>query len=187
MESLYKTYIELKSTINSPKLYLINYFDGIRNKIDIEYQIYIIKNDLGVAAQEKALQQQRELLDEVTLLQKQCINNLAATNPFGQSNKLVDIERCLKGLNWRDKVAISKLEKQLYRQLFARKKELFMNKGIVFFGIDDCDKFYKINLAWNKKTEVYEERNNQEIMFGILIIITDDFLLYSAKFKQWIE
>ena len=68
---------ELKSITNSPKLYLINYFDDIRKQIDIESQIYMNKKKLGAELKERALEEQLKMINEVDSFQKKCLNHLA--------------------------------------------------------------------------------------------------------------
>jgi hypothetical protein len=69
---------ELKLIISSPKLYLINFFDDLRNQIDTESQIYMDEHKLEAKLKEEALQRQVVMINEVDLFQKKCLDCLDA-------------------------------------------------------------------------------------------------------------
>ncbi len=83
-------YSELKSAASHPKVYLVNTLDELRNQIDIECQKYLNRKNLGIELKMKALEQQQEMINEVDLFQKKCLDNLAK-NPLDQVN-LEEIE-----------------------------------------------------------------------------------------------
>lgn len=76
MEKLRAILSELKSTVSSKRIAIVKHFDDIRNKIDIGRQAFLEKNCLTVEDKEKAIQQQTEMMNEVDLLQRQCLSNL---------------------------------------------------------------------------------------------------------------
>ena len=160
---------QLKSIYNSPKLYLVNFFEDIRNRIDVQCQVFLNNIDLDNLTKEKALQQQQDMIDQVDLFQSRCLANLES-NHIDQMN-FKDIDHHSEKRN-------------MCSELYKRQKVLFMNKGIVFLSIDKCDELFELRpLIWNDLTEEYEEPKNSEILLGILILIEDEFLLYSRKFN----
>ena len=58
-----KIYDELKAIVDHSKFYLINYFDEIRNEIDIECAKYLDKKNLAQELKEKAITQQQEMIE----------------------------------------------------------------------------------------------------------------------------
>ena len=167
---------ELKSITNSPKLYLINYFDDIRKQIDIESQIYMNKKKLGAELKERALEEQLKMINEVDSFQKKCLNHLA-THPIDQLN--LD---AFENLDLNDKSSKVGLEKLLYCELYARKKALFMNTGLLFLDNEKC-MLYSSN-DYNEETDKWDKKRPiDSILFGVLILVQDEFLEYSNKFK----
>ena len=98
---------ELKLIISSPRLYLVNFFDDLKNQIDIEAQIYMDKHKLEAELKEEATQQQVAMINEVDLFQKKCLDCLAA-KPIDQFS--LDQVQSLEG------------------DLYARKKMLLFNQ-----------------------------------------------------------
>ncbi len=160
---------ELRSAVNSPKLYLVKYFDDIRNQIDICCESYLQARDLTVRAKEIALQKQQEMISAVDLFEKECLINLE-TNTGGLVG-LDELECSLKSLDPSNKEKVLQVEKSVYCQLYERKKFLFMNKGIIFFDMDNCCQYLPIQC-------------HPQVLFGHLFIIEDEFLLFSEKFLQ---
>jgi hypothetical protein len=151
---------ELKLIISSPKLYLINFFDNLRNQIDTESQIYMDKHNLEAELKEEALQQQVAMINEVDLFQKKCLDCLAA-KPIDQLS--LDQVKSLEG------------------DLYARKKMLFMNKGLIFLNISDLlDRLERQYEIYLEKDEIDLIRNGN-LASGMLIIVEDEFVQYSGK------
>lgn len=156
MEELEVYLKELKSTFDNPKLYLVNYFDGIRSQIDLECHIY----DRKVGNTEQAILQE-ELINEVDNSQRHCLSNLE-----NNSSNLEALEQRLKVVDLEDEEAVLNVEKELLCSVFNRRKVLFMNKGIIFFKL--------VNMSNNLLTRV---------LFGDLYIVEDEFLLYSQRLQ----
>ncbi len=131
---------ELKLIISSPRLYLVNFFDDLKNQIDIEAQIYMDKHKLEAELKEEATQQQVAMINEVDLFQKKCLDCLAA-KPIDQLS--LDQVKSLEG------------------DLYARKKMLFMNKGLIFLNISDI--LYR------------------HAPYNMLVVVEDEFVQYSGK------
>ena len=152
---------ELKLIISSPRLYLVNFFDDLKNQIDIEAQIYMDKHKLEAELKEEALQIQEAMINEVDLFQKKCLDCLAA-KPIYQLSQ--DQVQSLEG------------------DLYARKKMLFMNKGLMFLNISDLlDKLEGLRLYIEKNIIDSIRNGNWNFAFGMLVIVEDEYVQYSGK------
>jgi len=176
MDKIKQIYSEMKLISRSPKLYIVSYFDEIRNQIDIDHE-----NLLCSAAKKKKSenteflpQKQQELIHEVDLFQKQCLFN-QDSNQLDYIN-LQDWEHRLKALNQDDKEAVLTFQKEFYCELYSRRKALFLNKGMIFLS--------KQNFNNSKKLV---RSSIHDIIIGTLIIIEDEFLIYSDKFQEWLQ
>lgn len=155
---------ELKTIVQNPKIYLVNYFDEIRNQIDVECQTYLNRPNLSIAVQDLAIQQQGELISQVDLFQTKCLTNLD-TIPYD----LTEFEDLENRFNIKDE----ELEYDIYGALYNRKKLLFKNKGLIFFNLRDAKEL--IESSYNEL--------DSEILFGLLFLIEDEFLLDSDDFQ----
>lgn len=70
---------ELRLFENSPKLFIIDHFDVIRNQIDIECETYLNGDEISFSEKQKAIQQQEEMVEEIDRLQTKCLENLKLT------------------------------------------------------------------------------------------------------------
>jgi hypothetical protein len=182
-EDLKTTFNEMKSMIASPKCFLIQYFDGVRNQIDVECQKYLDNNELKLKSKNKAILQQQEMIDEVDSFEKKCLASLKTKQAYQ-----INFEEFEKRLQLQDKDDIMQLGKDLSFVIHHFKKELFMNQGIVFYSIDSCKKLFDSHK--NKVLQCpysYYIGNIDSVMFGSLILIEDEFLIYSDKFESWFE
>lgn len=87
--------------MNSPKIAIVNHFDDITNQIDVECRTYLNSDGLTVELQEKAFQQQEEVILEVDRLQTQCLSfslNIVKSGLTG----VEDLEHSLQRPNLED-------------------------------------------------------------------------------------
>jgi hypothetical protein len=136
-QDLQKSFNEMKSIISTPKCFLVQHFDDVRN--DLECQKYIDNNELKVESKEKAILRQQEMIDEVDSFQKQCLAYLK-TEQLDQIN----FEEFEKRLQLQDKDDVMELGKDLCCAIHSIKKELFMNQGIVFYSKDSYQKLFVV-------------------------------------------
>ncbi len=141
---------------------MVNFFDDLRNQIDIECQLYLIKTELTRDDKAKAVQTHQTMVNEVDRFQKQCLANLES-NPEAE---LKLEEQNLRSFDLKDKQVVSKLEKELYTKVYNRKKFLFVNRGILFFNTAKYGVLFK---------------RQKCPQFGVLVLILDEFLIYSDK------
>lgn len=178
MNTLESIFEELKLVVNNPKIYLANYFDEIRCQIDIECQLYLNRPNLSIKENLLAIEQQSQLIYEVDIFEQKCLMNLKTTTTTTQANQtnLELLDTRLQSLNVENKDAVSKLDKDIHSVFYSSQKLLFMNKGIIFLNIANYKKFLQFRCF-----------THQQILFGLLFIIEDDFLLFSAKFQHILE
>lgn len=160
---------ELKAATSSPRVYLVNYFDDIRSQIDIDCQTYL-NNEFE--KMEQAIRHQDQMINQVDLFQKECLANLG-TIPF-DLKRLNDLEDRFNSVDIGDKESVLKIEKDIYCALFEIKKLLFLKKGIIFVNLEKCEKFIEPTC----------KQIDPQILFGLLFLIEDEFILYSDKFQQ---
>lgn len=180
MNKLRNIFNKLKSSVNSPRIYLVNHFEDLRNEIDIESQTFLNKDGLSVEDREKVIQQQEEMIKEVDLIQSQCLANLdkIKSDPIS----LGDFEQRLNSLDLEDQNAVLKVENNLFCALFQREKSLFMNQGILFLnGKKDMEvEFIKVSI-------LHILERTPDSFFGVLLIVEDEYMRYSDDIRQKIE
>ena len=67
---------DLKLAVDCPKRYLANYFDEMKNQIDLECQVYLGRDGLADEDKEKAISEQLELIQEVDFFEQKCLANV---------------------------------------------------------------------------------------------------------------
>jgi hypothetical protein len=177
-QDLQTTFNEMKSMIASPKCFLIQHFDVVRNKIDLECQKCLNNDELKVESKEKAILRQQEMIEEVDSFQKQCLANLKK-----EQKHQINLEEFEKRLQLQDKDDVMELGKDLCCAIHGIKKELFMNQGIVFYSKENYEKLFDIHEDHRKLFS----KQTDDVMFGSLILIEDEFLINSDKFESWSE
>lgn len=126
MNKLNDKFSKLKSLKNSPRLFIVNYFDEIRNIIDIECENYLIKHG---EEREITIQQQEEMIKEVDLFEKKCLSNLESDQCFS-----IDLDNLQNKIESLDKNEVKKAEKELDSAIYRIEKTLLMDQGIVFLN-----------------------------------------------------
>lgn len=180
MNKLRNIFNKLKLAVNSPRIYLVNHFEDLRNEIDIESQTFLNKDGLSVEGREKVIQQQEEMIKEVDLIQSQCLTNLdkIKCDPIS----LGDFEQRLNSLDLEDQNAVLNVEKNLFCALYLREKFLFVNQGIIFLNKkkDKEVEFIKVSI-------LHILERTLDSFFGVLLIVEDEYLRYSDDIRQKIE
>ena len=185
MDKLESIFSELRSSFNSPAVYLVKQFDEIRNQIDTECQVYLNIYGLDVHEKEKAVQQQQAMINEVNSFQKKCLDNLE-TSPSVQPN-VEELGNSLRCLNLPDKEKALELEMKLYCEMYERKKALYVRKGIIFFRYEKFERFFRQNRRYQRDVDLRDSNQRIPETFGVLILIEDEFLIESEKTNQIIQ
>jgi len=151
---------DLKLAVDSPKRYLVTYFDELKNQIDLECQSYLGKDKSADEDKEKAIFQQLNMIQEVNFFEQKCLKNV------GQ------IE-----LPTKEQINGIKKEKELYITLHQVQKQLFMNQGMVFFGEERFNQFVSNFTNIDDFNRDYSEHYS----FGVLFFIEDEFMILNEK------
>ena len=106
---------DLKLAVDSPKRYLANYFDEMKNQIDLECQVYLGQDELADEYKERAINEQLEMIQEVDSFEQKCLANVGHLE-----------------LPTKEQIDGIREEKELYIALHQVQKQLFMNQGIIF-------------------------------------------------------
>lgn len=158
---------ELKLAVDSPRIYLANFFRELQNQIDLECEALLNRANVSDKDRERAIQQQIQMINEVDLFQHKCLANLTKIS-------LLDLEPVKHVTN----------EKEIHCALYKRQKLLFMNQGVIFFNNKNFDHFLQSNLHFCLLSFKYE---NPSQLFGLLFFIEDEFLIYSDKSNQMLK
>jgi len=182
-QDLLTTFDEMKSMIASPKCFLIQHFDDVRNQIDRECQNYLDNDELKVESKEKAILRQYKMIDEVDSFQKKCLANTKTV----QTHQ-INFEEFEKRLQLQDKDDVMELGKELCCAIQNIKKELFMNQGIVFLTTENYRMLFYLNKDLNRQHFSRHDLANlfDSGMFGDLILIEDEFLINSYETDRWL-
>lgn len=180
MNKLEKLLNELRLIVNSPKIYLINHFNEIRSQIDLECQIYLCGDDLSTERKEQAIQIQVQMINEVDLVQQKCLTNLE-TITFNEQVNMKVLEQCFEGLNLEETDGLLKFEKEVYISLYQRQQLIFMNQGVLFFSIKSLLKLLDFPDLQNFDSTI------SLVLFGTLIIIENNFLLFKDTFQTTLK
>ena len=168
----------MKSIIDTPKCFLIQHFDGVRNQIDLECQKCLDNNELMLKYKEKAILEQQEMIDGVDSFQKKCLANLKK-----EQTHQINLEEFEKRLKLQDKDDVMELGKDLCCATYNFQRELFMNQGIVFYKKENYEKIIE---RLYDNLQAYQALHNS-LVFGSLILIEDEFLINSDKLESWSE
>ena len=157
---------DLKLAVDSPKIYLSNYFDELKNQIDLKCQM-----NMNEYSKINATAAHLKLIQEVDSFEQKCLANV------GQLE--LPTKKQIEGI---------KEEKELYIALHQVQKQLFMNQSMIFW---DIEQFKKLNLHLSNicfETSGYEHfKCYWKYTFGLLIIIEDEFIILNKKVKQMLR
>jgi hypothetical protein len=111
----------------------------------------------------------------VDSFQKKCLAYLKT-----EQKHQINLEEFEKRLQLQDKDDVMELGKDLCCAIHNIKRELFMNKGIVFYDKENFEKLFGNQAC-------FYQREIDSVMFGNLILIEDEFLINSDKIESWSE
>ena len=160
---------ELKEKLNKlrlldkrPRLFIVEYFDNIRNKIDIECETFLTRHAGSDEERDKAIQQQTEMIKEVDLFEKKCFSNLGSVQ--FSSIDFDKMQARIESLDMNNKDAVLKAENELESILFQREKTLLMEQEIGFLN----------NKIIKEKTLT---------LFGAIFIVMDEYVRFFDESK----
>lgn len=153
----------------------------MRNKIDIEYELFLQKEkNSPKEIIEKSKQQQSLIIDCVESYEKKCMSRLATEQFNNNNNKdlaakylfsVIKAENGLKEINpavinYR---LVAEIYEAIHQVLYSIQKELFSHSSILFLNKQRYE-----NLFHYDQDDVEKRRSIS--YFGVLICISDQFI-----------
>ena len=135
---------ELKSSIDNPRVYVSNYCDELRKRIDLAMIEMEMKPIAENKSREKLLLTQETMINETKIFEKDCYNELINKrinyqNEMNQfQNMITEIEQKIKRIS--DSMDISVLNDVniLNENCIANMKEkIFIKRGLVFMSSNE--------------------------------------------------
>ena len=157
---------DLKLAVDSPKRYLANYFDEMKNQIDLECQVYLGQDELADEYKERAINEQLEMIQEVDSFEQKCLANVGHLE-----------------LPTKEQIDGIREEKELYIALHQVQKQLFMNQGMFFFSEERFNDFVCDFTNFDSFGREYSEHYS----FGPLFFIEDEFMIMNEKVEQMLR
>ena len=110
----------IKSIVESPKVYVSNYYDDICNQIDIKAIEALNLKQENEEFTEKIIQNQTEMIEQVKKQESECLANLGSSNELSQELNSIDlneIETAIKGYDESDTETFNLLMEIVNRRL----------------------------------------------------------------------
>lgn len=148
---------QLKSALEEPKLYIFNFLENLKAKIDIKTQQALDKQLIN---EEQLIKNQEIMINNIMEFQELCLSKLLEQN-LSQTDLQSTIEEIESDLdNESETVDNEDIEKSISNALFDIQRILFQNKSIHYVEPG--------------KTSYLSNRIEKHL--GILILIEDDFI-----------
>jgi len=151
-----------KSAVNQPRLFVYQFFEDMRNDIDI--QSCKILNE---ANKERICEYQAKLIEKVQEFESLCLEQVNIDTASDFQVKIEQTESILNG-PVDSQAEIDRVRGLLSNELLKVEKVLFKDKCMFFVKADDNSESYDLWMLSNKI-----ERIN---MFGLLITFEDCFI-----------
>ena len=180
MEQIQSDINELHTILNCPSSYLVNYFDDLRNKIDVKCEEYLqIQNNFNSKESVQALEHQVLMVNEVDAFEKICLTNLAnQTGDELRSKCVIAIRKTkaeMKNLISGDHKKLKEIRIFIYNALTSVHKDLFINQTIILWTKND---------SYRNSADFFDPFLTLKIKsFGLLLIIKDEFI-NRRKYKK---
>ena len=177
---------QFKKAIQSPRLYLADYFDTIKNKIDIEAEKVLEKSfqsstktdEQKYANQNVINSNRKQMLDEVNKLEAKCFDNLT-------NEQLETVEKLLNDVECYEKMIEDLENKQanldpdifddeclnLYQLInasfYALEKKIRLSSSLIFLNVSEFQKYFlQCNMLVNdNQVEFVDEDENGKIEY----------------------
>ena len=123
---------ELQLIVEIPNLYLANYFQELRNKVDIEMlSKQILHNNDNEDIKNEVNQNWKEMISKIYSFEKECKNK----DKLQSNLKRIDQIRLM--LDQNEETYLDIIEDKIKEEEFEINKKIFQNKTIIF------DKFFE--------------------------------------------
>lgn len=159
---------ELKLALNSPRIFLANFFNELCSQIDVECELFLQENSKNEQKSSQAIDLQNQQIDQVKAFEKSCLSNIADTQldeslskRIAQIISKIESEIDLESAKDQPNSQFIAVNDELVQShLVEIQKYLFNNRSIWFFSRRFSQKHYIHKYS----------------SFGYLTIIMDEFL-----------
>lgn len=180
---------KLETVFQSPRIFLANHFNELRNQIDIECEKFLqAQNDKQSERALQALDFQSRMIEQVGRYEQECLAHSPANkldNELAESirNKLKLLEQHVKELtqNQLREATYSEVNGLVLDTLDNILRFLFMNREMVLLT-GDCPLVREIDARVQSDFDVFQFRVVKS--FGVLLIIRDEFIGLDAILKS---
>jgi hypothetical protein len=166
---LHKNLDELKQALNSPRIYLAEFFSDLCQRIDIQCELYLQAHSENQEKSTEALKSQAQMIEQVKLLEEECLSHVAdsqmdASLARKSAKLMLKIESELKcPLIVEEKIRnkfVALTHELVHEKLVQIQKYLFKNKSVWFFPKE-----------YSHRHKIFKFSS-----FGFLTIVLDEFL-----------
>ncbi len=155
---------QLVSIVKNPRLYLAHHFSDLKNQVDIDCQIFLQEQTSsveGIQATQFALENQRNIINQIDQFENECFNCLDDSNNF-------------KGADLNGLTDFNQINEAVFDALLKIQTKLFLKKTYKFFGRNS--EFFK--------NDAFTSFNFKVNSFGMLIIVEDQYVS-DQGFLKW--
>jgi len=153
---------QLKSAVNQPRLYIYQFFEDMRNDIDIQSC-----KTLNETNKERIYEHQTKLIIQVQEFESLCLEQVNVDNVNEFQVTIKQTESYLNGLVVFE-AELDRLKRLLSNELIKVEKILFQNKSMFFVKAGDNSATDNLEIL-----SIIIKKNN---LFGLLITVEDCFI-----------
>ncbi len=153
---------QLKSAVNQPRLYIYQFFEDMRNDIDIQSC-----TTLNETNKERIYEHQTKLITQVQEFESLCLEQVYVDNVSNFQVAIEQTESYLKGPVVSE-AEIDRVKRLLSSELINVEKILFHNKCMFFVKAGDNSATDNLEIL-----SIIIKKNN---LFGLLITVEDCFI-----------
>ena len=160
LEQLLESLNELKSALQSPRVYIYQYFTKLKNEIDLECQLHLCnQKNLQTSGSVQAIDYQSQMIDQVEAFEIMCIKNcqFLELNKENVTRSIESTEAELKSLLALEDKRIKEINLLVEENFYTTQKQLFLNRSLIF-----------IPRSLNLLVDIQS--------FGVLLVIEDEFV-----------
>ena len=183
---------ELNEAFKRPRIYLVEYFNNLRSRIDIDCELFIQAN---VNLRFEVIKQQTFMVNELDKLEQVCLKNLPTDHLKDDVNEKIKknistIQSELKLLDAQNGQILNRIDELIYRTWTLLEKELFSNTTVMYLSREDLKRvfieieFYNYSTGDSTRVDTQMDSTIEKLVlnnvsFGVLYIVKNEF--YSLK------
>jgi len=184
-DELIKLLEEFKSAVYQPTIYIFEFFDDLKNKIDIQF-CKILNETTEVQMNEKIYKQQAELIEKVQEFESLCSSQINEESMSDHLNVTVEeIEKDLNEPNLSEN-ELCKLDRVLSNEFKNIHKILFQDKFMFFVNAIEIKKAYDRSLLSDESEyfrclQSLSNKTKERNLSGFLMTV-DEFFIHKELF-----